>query len=197
MTEINVQDLIDILKWRTNRRGYFETSVTQHRLIWTINKGPIPKGYDVHHKDGNRKNNSLENLILKEHKSHSSEHHNTVMVEGLRHHLCPNCHKLKPMSDFYKGNVGKCKQCHRELDKDIYKIKKTIVLSRRRTSYQKNREAILKHKANYRELHRERARIYAVNYRKIHGNALVNEYRKEQRRVNANVRSYFNGNLNL
>ena len=39
-----------------------------YRKLWEQNYGPIPKDetgrtYDIHHIDGNRKNNSLDNLI--------------------------------------------------------------------------------------------------------------------------------------
>ena len=33
-----------------------------HRLVWALTYGPIPDGYDVHHKDENRLNNAIENL---------------------------------------------------------------------------------------------------------------------------------------
>ena len=33
-----------------------------HRLIWTEDVGPIPEGFDIHHKDGNKLNNLLNNL---------------------------------------------------------------------------------------------------------------------------------------
>lgn len=47
----------------------------EHRLVWQRHHGPIPKGFHVHHINGNRKDNSLENLELLP----SSEHH--------RHHF--------------------------------------------------------------------------------------------------------------
>jgi uncharacterized CHY-type Zn-finger protein len=34
-----------------------------HRIIWEQDVGPIPTGYDIHHMDGNKLNNLLENLI--------------------------------------------------------------------------------------------------------------------------------------
>ena len=35
-----------------------------HRTVWEFHNGTIPKGYHVHHKDGNRSNNAIENLTL-------------------------------------------------------------------------------------------------------------------------------------
>jgi hypothetical protein len=36
----------------------------EHRIVWEKNFGIIPDGYQVHHKDGNRLNNNIENLEL-------------------------------------------------------------------------------------------------------------------------------------
>ena len=33
-----------------------------HRYIWQKHNGEIPKGFDVHHKDGNKLNNDIDNL---------------------------------------------------------------------------------------------------------------------------------------
>ena len=33
-----------------------------HRLVWETANGPIPRGHVIHHKDGNKLNNSLDNL---------------------------------------------------------------------------------------------------------------------------------------
>ena len=48
-----------------------------HRLVWEAFVGEIPKGYIVHHKDGNRQNNSLSNLQLVT----TKEHHDIHLVE--------------------------------------------------------------------------------------------------------------------
>ena len=39
------------------------------------NQSEIPEGYDVHHIDGNKSNNSIYNLELIEHNEHMDEHH--------------------------------------------------------------------------------------------------------------------------
>lgn len=45
-----------------------------HRLVWEAFVGEIPKGYIVHHKDGNKQNNSLSNLKLLSCKEHHDIH---------------------------------------------------------------------------------------------------------------------------
>ena len=59
------------------RRSYYI-----HRLVWETFVGEIPKGYIIHHKDGNRHNNTIENFVL----------------------LCPNCHSF---TDSYRGKNAK------------------------------------------------------------------------------------------
>ena len=43
----------------------------EHRLVWEICYGKIQKGYDVHHKDGNKLNNDINNLEVIKHGRHS------------------------------------------------------------------------------------------------------------------------------
>lgn len=49
-------------------------SIFIHLLIWECVNGEIPDGYDVHHIDGNRQNNSIHNLMLIEHSEHMRIH---------------------------------------------------------------------------------------------------------------------------
>ena len=51
-------------------------SKTLHRLIWEKHNGGIPKGYQVHHIDGNKLNNDISNLQLL-----SAEEHTTFHME--------------------------------------------------------------------------------------------------------------------
>lgn len=67
-----------------NNDGYYCTTiyddkgnrftVRHHRIIWEVVNGTIPKGYDIHHKDHNRKNNSISNLELVESSKHKRNH---------------------------------------------------------------------------------------------------------------------------
>ena len=54
--------------WRSSRKFL-------HRAIWEFHNGPVPRGYHVHHTDGNRDNNTIENLEAVEGRQHLSEHH--------------------------------------------------------------------------------------------------------------------------
>lgn len=45
-----------------------------HRVVWEYHNGPIPKGSHVHHKDEDRSNNQIENLMLMDGGEHLSVH---------------------------------------------------------------------------------------------------------------------------
>ena len=53
-----------------------DTNVKMHILVWKTFVGPIPKGYVVHHKNHNRKDNRLENLELMSDYEHRKMHIN-------------------------------------------------------------------------------------------------------------------------
>lgn len=39
---------------------------TEHRLVWEQHHGPIPDGFEIHHRDRDVRNNRIENLELSE-----------------------------------------------------------------------------------------------------------------------------------
>ena len=45
-----------------------------HRDVWEFYNCKIPKGYDVHHKDGDKSNNEISNLQLLTKKEHGEIH---------------------------------------------------------------------------------------------------------------------------
>lgn len=47
-----------------------------YRLVWEVFNGDVPKGYCVHHIDGNKLNDRLDNLMLITKQEHRS-HHNS------------------------------------------------------------------------------------------------------------------------
>ena len=46
----------------------------EYQVIWEFYEGPILKGYEIHHKDGNHLNNDIFNLDLKTRKEHKLIH---------------------------------------------------------------------------------------------------------------------------
>lgn len=61
--------------FKVSKDGYICAKSTRlHRVIWESQFGPIPQGFDIHHKDGNKLNNKIENLECVSHKKHLQEH---------------------------------------------------------------------------------------------------------------------------
>ncbi len=100
-----------------------------HRLIWQKVNGKIPKGFDIHHKDGNKLNNSIENLECIPHREHLSIHmkQNTEKVhawhksEEGRKHLGKKASIMMTKRPFKTFN---CPQCGKDFDsQNIYRVK--------------------------------------------------------------------------
>ena len=49
--------------------------IDEHVYVWEQNFGPIPKGYVVHHKDENKKNNNIDNLEIMTRSEHTKMHY--------------------------------------------------------------------------------------------------------------------------
>ena len=62
----------------TKQKGYKYCRL--HQYIWMCVNGEIPEGYEIHHIDGNKLNNSIYNLELVEHKKHMIEHKKGVSL---------------------------------------------------------------------------------------------------------------------
>ncbi len=54
---------------------YVNKGVKLHRIIWEKHKGSIKRGYIVHHVDGDKLNNDIDNLLEIEWGKHTIEHH--------------------------------------------------------------------------------------------------------------------------
>ena len=83
----------------------------QHsRYVWEQVNGPIPTGQMIHHKNGNKKDDRLENLQLMTYKKHN-QHHVTGRTPWNKGKKCPNISKSK---------IG-----HKVLPEQIKKVKRT------------------------------------------------------------------------
>jgi hypothetical protein len=64
--------------WK-NSQGYTVVNIGNrlvrlHRLIWEIHNGPIPHGYQIHHRNGNKQDNRLSNLQCVSRREHDELH---------------------------------------------------------------------------------------------------------------------------
>lgn len=101
-------------------------NVRVHRKKWYDRHGPIPKGWIVHHKDGNKTNNRLSNLKAMSPSDHAKEHNR-------RGDLCPNPQGAVLVAYTRKHGVWnkgttkfvrvKCGQCNATLCRPLWKVK--------------------------------------------------------------------------
>lgn len=58
--------------WDKENKKY--NTLLAHRIVWENEFGIIPPFHDIHHKDNNPSNNSIENLECVSHSNHLKEH---------------------------------------------------------------------------------------------------------------------------
>lgn len=89
----------------------------EHCVVWEKHYGPIPHGMQVHHKDGNKLNNNIDNLILVDTMTHKRLHSGCKIIDGVWWKPCNKCGELKPITEFYKNSQNpkwvssECKSC--------------------------------------------------------------------------------------
>jgi hypothetical protein len=107
---------------RLNRNG---KTVYLHRHVWEQAYGDIPNGWHIHHKDGNRENNSLANLELVSRQRHFGLHDEREPKLckrcGIRFHarkrqmfctqLCGKLYRDHIRSQARRAVLKKCKRC--------------------------------------------------------------------------------------
>lgn len=119
--------------------------VMEHRLIWERAYGKIPAGYEVHHKNGDPRDNRLFNLIILIHLIHMRLHHPAyrLLPDGRWLKRCPDCRRIKPLEDFHHTDkhpkscdyhLYVCKICKRVYRRKAYR---TSSVGRRRGDYKR------------------------------------------------------------
>lgn len=92
-------------------------SVKLHVLVWERANGPKPKGYEIHHRDEDKTNYDLTNLVLLSPVEHQRTHAGWIKTgDTWSHKPCTACKQLLPLDAFYprKGYTpsARCKPCH-------------------------------------------------------------------------------------
>ena len=98
-------------RWFIDNHGYLRSGLgRQHRLIWVALRGPIPAGCVIHHKNGHRADNRIENLELMANGQHAHLHRRPKLKacricggpvsKGRRYTRCMQCYnKARALAD--------------------------------------------------------------------------------------------------
>ena len=112
-----------------SRKGYVRLSAgftaegkrkfkMEHVAVWEAANGRIPAGMHLHHENGNKRDNRLENLVLISALDHKREHSpNCEQRDGVWWRFCWKCETWKEATEehwyFTKNGIhgGGCRPC--------------------------------------------------------------------------------------
>lgn len=106
-----IQQTFNGIKFTKDKKsGYYLNStlrIRMHRYVWEYYNGKIPSGYEIHHKDCNKDNNSIENLQLLTAAEHDKIHACNMTSER-KHQLRENFLKnaLPKATEWHKSEKG-------------------------------------------------------------------------------------------
>ena len=87
-TEFRPYQVYDGKKFTLRNTGYYSSTtkdrVLMHRHVWEKEMGPIPQGWDIHHKNEDKSDNRIENLECLPKSEHTRKYspHNNQYTKG-------------------------------------------------------------------------------------------------------------------
>lgn len=93
----------------------------EHVIVWESHHGPIPEGMELHHRNGDKLDNRLGNLMLVTRLEHKRIHSGCIRVRSRWLKRCRRCQWYRPVdTEFYEykgrnGVMGACKRCLSDL----------------------------------------------------------------------------------
>jgi HNH endonuclease len=102
--------------YRRFRRQRFE-----HVLVWESRHGPVPDGCEIHHRNGDKLDNRIENLQLVTRLEHKRIHSGCVRFGATWLKKCRRCQWFRPVdAEYYvypgrNGVMGVCRRCAVEM----------------------------------------------------------------------------------
>lgn len=164
-------------------------AILLHRYVWLKYYGSIPKGYHIHHIDGDRRNNKIQNLAALDTKTHRRLHCGWLHLDdGAWLKPCSRCYIYRPLESYYQrkthggeSSYSYCRTCFTALSQTS-EARDYQQRRRQDESYKESRRQYLKEyqqrpKVKKRERERSRKRGENEAYKKYH-----REYSKELRR---------------
>ena len=83
-----------------------------HRTIWEEHKGPIPKGHVVHHLNGDKVDNRIDNLSLMSQAEHCFHHRPRLGYRAPINRTCGTCGRTRNERDIAgEPTRRKCNKC--------------------------------------------------------------------------------------
>lgn len=144
-----------------NSSGYIEVRVKgqrqkkfMHRLVWEQHNGQIPDGWHVHHINGDKLDNRIENLMVIDEPTHHKIHAGYKFVDGKWWKRCNVCGEFKQLYvDFTikgnKTNAYRCKDCMNAYLREYNLKNKEKAKAAKKKYYLENRDECLKYYKQY------------------------------------------------
>lgn len=113
-------------KYTIRNNGYYgktnDGRTLLHRDIWEKSNGIIPEGFDIHHIDGNKQNNKIENLELIRKDIHAKKF-STGRNQNTNKTHCIHGHFFDEKNTYYWNGHRVCRHCSKIRARKYHKAK--------------------------------------------------------------------------